>query len=406
MKVLLSAYACAPEMGSEPEVGFRTMLAAARRHEVWVLTQPLMVNALRRALVDHPLVERIHLEAIQPSFPPHRPGLRGFAEFHWRHDQWQRRAAAHGVRLDRRIGFDIVHHVTLAAYWLRTGVAAVNKPLVWGPVGGAVEPPWRLLGEVGQRGLLEEVTRTSVRWTVGLLTSTRVADKASVIFVQNPATAQRIRARAETIILSHAIAVDVGEIPAAGSRTGDIAFVGRLVPWKGARLAVRTMRYVTTPGATLRIYGDGDERQSIQKATRRWDIADRVSFEGQIPRRQLLTQIARAGVVLHPALHEEGGIAVAETLAAGTPLVCLDHGGPAELVRQWQQSPSITVAPGWPDATARALAAAVDHFLACPPPMLASPRAPKDSFEDRILEAYERALTLGRPSKANHAGRP
>jgi glycosyltransferase involved in cell wall biosynthesis len=395
MKVLLSAYACAPDTGSEPEVGLRTVLAAARRHEVWVLTQPVMVDAVRRALVHHPLEDRIHLEAVQPSFPPHRPGLRGFAEFHWRHDQWQRRAAAHGVSLDRRIGFDVVHHVTLAAYWMRSGVVAVNKPLVWGPVGGAVEPPWRLLGELGRRGLLEEATRTSVRWTVGLLTSTRVADTASVILVQNPATAHRIGERAKTSILSNAIAVDVGEDLSAGSRTRDIAFVGRLVPWKGGRLAVRTMRYVSTPGATLRIYGDGDERESIVKASRRWGVADRVSFEGQLPRRQLLTQIAQAGVVLHPALHEEAGIAVAETLAMGTPLVCLEHGGPPELVQQWRQSPSTTVIPTWPDATARALAAAVDHFLAQPPPVPVSPRAPRDCFEDRILDAYEQATATG-----------
>jgi glycosyltransferase involved in cell wall biosynthesis len=395
MKVLLSAYACAPDTGSEPEVGLRTVLAAARRHEVWVLTQPVMVDAVRRALVHHPLEDRIHLEAVQPSFPPHRPGLRGFAEFHWRHDQWQRRAAAHGVSLDRRIGFDVVHHVTLAAYWMRSGVATVNKPLVWGPVGGAVEPPWRLLGELGRRGLLEEATRTSVRWTVGLLTSTRVADTASVILVQNPATAHRIGARAKTSILSNAIAVDVGEDLSAGSRTRDIAFVGRLVPWKGGRLAVRTMHYVSTPGATLRIYGDGDERESIVKASQRWGVADRVSFEGQLPRRQLLTQIAQAGVVLHPALHEEAGIAVAETLAMGTPLVCLEHGGPPELVQQWRQSPSTTVIPRWPNATARALAAAVDHFLAQPPPVPVSPSAPRDCFEDRILDAYEQATATG-----------
>ena len=234
-----------------------------------------------------------------------------------------------------------------------------------------------------------------MRWTVVLLTFRRVADTASVILVQNPATAHRIGAHAKTSILSHAIAVDVGETPPAGPRTRDIAFTGRLVPWKGPRLAVRTMRYVSTPGAILRIYGDGDARESIVKASQRWGVADHVSFEGQLPRRQLLTRIARAGVVLHPALHDESPIAVAEALTLGTPLVCLDHGGPAELVRQWHQSPSITITPAGPDATARALAAAVDRFLAQPPPVSASPRSPRDCFEDRILDAYEQAAATG-----------
>jgi glycosyltransferase involved in cell wall biosynthesis len=217
-----------------------------------------------------------------------------------------------------------------------------------------------------------------------------------VILVQNPATAHRIGARAKTSILPNAIAVDVGEIPPAGPRTRDIAFTGRLVPWKGPRLAVRTMRYVPTPGAILRMYGDGDERESVVKASQRWGVADHVSFEGQLPRRQLLTRIARAEVVLHPALHDESPIAVAEALTlGGTPLVCLDQGGPAELARQWHQSPSITIIPAGRDATARALAAAVDRFLAQPPPISASPHAPRDCFEDRILDAYEQAAATG-----------
>jgi glycosyltransferase involved in cell wall biosynthesis len=397
MKILLSAYACAPERGSEPEVGYRTMLAAARRHEVWVLTQPVMVDALRRALVDHPWVDHIQLEAIQPSFPPHRPGLRGFAEFHLRHDQWQRRAAADAVRLDRRIGFDIVHHVTLAAYWLRTGVAAVNKPLVWGPVGGGVEPPWRLLSELGRRGLLEELTRSSVRWTAGSLTSARVGRKASIIFVQNPATARRIRSRAQKEILSNAVGVDVGDVSSVGSRTRDVAFVGRLVPWKGARLAVRTMRYVSTPSAILRIYGDGDERQSIEKAARRWGVADRVIFMSYVPRRQLLAEIAQAGAVLHPALHDEAPLSMAEALSLGTPVVALDHGGPPEIVGQWNPTPSALVPPQRPEATARGLAAAIDRFLTDPPPVRNHPLRGRTSFEAEVLRAYEIAAR-GEPS--------
>jgi glycosyltransferase involved in cell wall biosynthesis len=391
MKVLLSAYACAPNRGSEPEVGFRAMLAAARRHEVWVLTQPQMVAALRQALAGHPAAERIHLEAVEPPSPPHRAGLRGFAEYHWRHDQWQRRAGARAVALDRHIGFDVVHHATLAAYWMRTGVGVVDKPLVWGPIGGSVESPWRLLGELGMRGLVEEAVRTSVRRIAGSMFSPRFTSRAAVVFAQNSATARRLRSRAETIILPAALGVDIPATPAAGPRTKDIAFVGRLIPLKAGRLAVRTMRYVLHPKALLHVYGDGDERRSILTATRRWGIEDRVIFEAQMPRPQLLARIATTGVLLHPSLHDEAPLSVAEALSLGTPLVCLNHGGPAELAQQWPDTPSTRVDPRWPEATARVLAAAVDHHLQSPPPVLRSPRGPRDSYGDRILDAYERA---------------
>jgi glycosyltransferase involved in cell wall biosynthesis len=192
-------------------------------------------------------------------------------------------------------------------------------------------------------------------------------------------------------VLSHALLVRLDAVDGTASRNTDVAFVGRLVPWKAAALAVRTMRYVQNASAVLRIYGYGDERPAILDAARRWGVAGRVQLEGQIPRRELVARIARAGVVLHPALHEEAGFAVAETLALGTPLVCLFHGGPAEIVGQWPDTPATTVTPRGPDATARALAAAIDRHLASPPPVLAEARSPRVSFAGAILQAYEQA---------------
>jgi hypothetical protein len=54
MKVLLSALACEPDKGSEPEVGFRALLAAASHHEVWVLTLPESIPALTRSRAGAP----------------------------------------------------------------------------------------------------------------------------------------------------------------------------------------------------------------------------------------------------------------------------------------------------------------------------------------------------------------
>jgi glycosyltransferase involved in cell wall biosynthesis len=401
MRVLLSAFACAPDIGSEPEVGLRTLLVAARRHEVWVLTQRHMAEATRRFLTDRPERERVHFEVVDPPVPAPRGGLRELATVQWQHDRWQRRSAAHAVALDRRVNFDLVHHVTLAAYWMRAGVAGLDKPLVWGPVGGGVEPPWRLLSQLGARGLLEEATRTTVRRVVGLFPAIRLTQrKSALIFVQNADTARRIRSRAEIAILPNALNVDIDPVPGRGSRTRDVVFAGRLVPWKGARLAVRAMRYIRQGPTSLHIYGDGPERVPVLGEMRRWGVQDRVSLHGQAPRSRILEHVARAAVLLHPSFHEEGGTAVAEALMMGTPVVCLARGGPLELARQWPLSTVATVRPSWPDATAHALAAGIDGFLAHPPPVPTSPNLPLDSFADCVLEAYERAAELGRRAAA------
>jgi hypothetical protein len=55
MRILLSAYACEPGKGSEQEVGLRIMLAAAQRHDVWVLTRENSIPLLEEYLALHPL---------------------------------------------------------------------------------------------------------------------------------------------------------------------------------------------------------------------------------------------------------------------------------------------------------------------------------------------------------------
>ena len=98
------------------------MLAAASLHDVWVLTNTDTIPAVRQALQGRPEANRIHLEGVDFGVDAEGIALLSIPGFHYYYDRWQRRAAARAVELDRVVDFDIVHHVTLAAYWTRTGV--------------------------------------------------------------------------------------------------------------------------------------------------------------------------------------------------------------------------------------------------------------------------------------------
>jgi glycosyltransferase involved in cell wall biosynthesis len=186
-------------------------------------------------------------------------------------------------------------------------------------------------------------------------------------------------------------------------RRADIAFVGRLVAWKGGPLAVRAMRHLRHRQSVLRVFGDGPDRNRIVRAAERWGVRDRVDLVGPLRRDELLRRLRSCGALLHPALHEEAGLAVAEALGLGVPVVCLDRGGPAELVRWWPADLSRLVSPGSPDATARRLAAAVDAFLDEAPDPPADPVPPAASFESLLLDAYDEAV--GRAGRVIPRGR-
>ena len=67
MKVLLSAYACTPGAGSEPGVGFATLVAIAENHEVWVLTRLKNVEPLKGYFRSHPFASRVNVVGLDLS---------------------------------------------------------------------------------------------------------------------------------------------------------------------------------------------------------------------------------------------------------------------------------------------------------------------------------------------------
>lgn len=406
MKVLLSAYACAPGLGSEPEVGLRALLAGLRKHEVWVLTQPHMVEALEPFLAQVPHGDRAHLVPVGPAAPVPRAGLGALLATNLSHDRWQRNAAAAARRLDAQVDVDVVHHVTLAAYWMRTGVAEVDKPLVWGPVGGAVEAPARLARELGLRGGVEDLARTVVRRVMAARPATRrTARHARVVLVQNDETRRRVTALGSTPrVLPNALCVTVDELPTV-TRRREVVMVGRVVGWKAVPLAVRALSLVGDPDLPLRIYGDatGAERERVLAAARRWGMQDRVHLMGKLPRGPLMAEVAAAGVLLHTSLHEEAGVGIAEALTVGTPVVALGHGGAPAVTSAWPDAEVRLVRPGSPRTTATRLARAVEELLDPLRPAATALVRPEADFAGEVLAAYEAAV---RPCPAARAGRP
>src|SRR5215207_11286275 len=193
MRILLSAYACEPGKGSEQEVGLQVMLAAAQRHDVWVLTRENSISLLEEYLAQHPLRNRIRLQGIDLHGPVRRFKRTGLAGLHMYYDAWQRLAGVRAAELDRRLDFDVVHHATFATYWTRAGVSQLGKPFVWGPVGGGVSTPTLLLPELGAAGVREEGLREGLRRLALRRTSYRATARAAVVcLAQNANTARRL----------------------------------------------------------------------------------------------------------------------------------------------------------------------------------------------------------------------
>ena len=397
MRILISAYACEPGKGSEPEVGLQTALIAASEHEVWVITRENNLLALRAFLNSHPLREKIHLIGFDVDGLPQRVKKRGgLVTLHWYHDLWQRRLAELAIRLDSETDFDVVHHATFATYWTRVGVASVSKPLVWGPIGGGAVPPLGLLPVMGLRGAAGDLVRVFSR-PIGarLIGARRTARRASFVLVQNPETAHRLSTGDTAVVLPNALVATRSEPLLGEDQTGQdapprIVTAGRLIALKGTELAIRAMKYVRHSEAILDVYGDGPQRKRLERLRNEMRLDQRVRFHGKVQRAILEKALAKAAVLVHPALHEEAGFVVVEALAVGTPVVCLDRGGPPVMVKKWPDVPSRVVRPSTPGVTARRIAIALDDVIG----QRGEPDSrPGEQFTEGLLAAYSYAAS-------------
>lgn len=330
-RVLLGAYACGPVDEPEAAAGWAFAVAAARKHDVWVITRPRFRTAIEAAMAADPdLSVRVRVVYLDLSARLTRWKLTP-GGLYWYYALWQRALARRVGALHDEVHFDLLHHVTFASDWLPCGLVAVpDVPLVWGPVGGASRSPLRFSRWLGTRGLAVELARIAIVSPLRRRFGDAAARRSSLVVAQNADVAERFSRLATTVVEPNA-ALDA-EMPARTARpagsTPTAVFVGRLLRWKGSRLAVDAIADPLCRDWQLLVYGDGYDARGLRARARRLGVHDRVQFLGHRSRPEVLAAMAAADALIFPSLHDQAGWVAAEASAIGCPVVCLPLGGP------------------------------------------------------------------------------
>ena len=120
------------------------------------------------------------------------------------------------------------------------------------------------------------------------------------------------------------------------SEGGDGAIVvARLTAQKRVDLAIRAIGVLSTLGARLplTIVGDGPERAALEQLAVDLGVSRDVRFAGALPTTEIPAILRRADLMYFPAVGEGFGLAAAEALMSGVPVIaCWDGGGVLDIV--------------------------------------------------------------------------
>jgi len=137
------------------------------------------------------------------------------------------------------------------------------------------------------------------------------------------------------------LGVTVGPEPPRDAPAGGplrVGFLGRLVPEKGADVALRAFALAGDGlDASLEVVGAGPQEQELRELAGRLGVGSRVTFPGALPQEQALERIRGYDALLVPSLttptwKEQFGRVAAQALAAGTPVVASDSGSLPEVL--------------------------------------------------------------------------
>lgn len=338
MKILLSAFAFAPNMGSEPGVGWRWAMELAKNHRVTVAT-----DVTRRELVEADGVQvpdNVEVVYYRPAWLRTIPLNSTTAQVLY--TLWQFGLLGFARRLHRDRRFDLAIHATYGVFRHPSFLGYLGIPFVFGPLGGGEDAPLALKRSIRGREKLKELLRTALNKAALFDPFLWAAyARANLILVKTEDTRRALPwpFRRHAIVYPE-IGFDAsdGVIPPARGEGEPlrVLFAGRLLGWKGAHLAIRAVALALERGIAVEftLLGKGPFEPELRRVALEAGIHDRIRWVSHLPQQDLFSLYHKMHCFLFPSLHDSSGNVVLEAQANGLPVICLDLGGPATLVNR------------------------------------------------------------------------
>jgi glycosyltransferase involved in cell wall biosynthesis len=336
MKVLLSAYACEPGKGSEPEIGWNWALEICRLgHECCVITRENNVAVILAVAKVHCPNMRVVGYDLPKWARFWKKGARGMGLYY---RMWQWGACRRAKELIKEEKFDVVHHVTFGVFRQPSFMGTLGIPFVIGVGAGEVMPK-QFFFALPFKAQLNEIARDLGvalgridPWVRGSLS------KAMLIFCRT----NRTRSILPASVQERAVVLeDVGTLEEQIAQSRDTViteskflFAGRLVAHKGLHLALEALAILREeiPNATITVAGSGADEVWLRRRAKELGLQQAVNWIGKVTHAEMLSLYASHVAFVFPSLHDAGPLVITEAYARGLPVICLDIGGPSQLL--------------------------------------------------------------------------
>jgi len=406
-KILVSAYACLPDAGSEPGMGWNWVSRLAQYHDIWLLTEDNRYAPVINAYIDaHPELQG-HLHVV--GIPRERYGESIWSHlYYWSYRKWQKLAFQKAQELHNTIHFDLVHQLNMIGYREPGFLWQLPIPFVWGPVGGHAQMPWAYLPSLGYKGAIHYGLRNIIN-ALQMRSMPRVkkaAKAAKVLLVATHDDQIGIKKHQKLgSILVNELGTDpsiINTIQITQNKSVDgrirIVWCGLFLARKGLNLGLYAIKKASEyVNLELHIIGSGPCDKEWRKLAKKLEINHLCNWHGNVEHQKVLQIMGNSDVFLCTSVQDATSTVVTEAIQMGLPVICHDMCGFGACI---DETSGIKIEPYSPARSIEGFAQAI-QYLADNPEKLAKlksgakQRALELSWQSKVdlmLDCYQRAL--------------
>lgn len=368
LKVLINAYSCCPNMGSEQGMGWNWISNIAKTCEVFVITESEYENVNSRLAdnyeqygVTKEQCDRMHFYFVPAGETEEESAKirsmcwnQGTWSFYLKYAKWQEKAltvARNIIDEHERNGskIDVMHQLNMAGFREPGMLYKINNerkkqgkkriPLIWGPMTGYGSVPFQFM-LLGGLKFTAFYTLKNVLNLIQLVFHPRVRKMVKYsdkLFAATPEMKKGLdtfyKADIDHINETGCV-IRHGEMPIVRSFSKDsfkILWVGRFMYTKQLDIALRVMgRLTNLKNVEFHIVGRGftdEETNAMHAKAVEYGAECVCHWHGQIPNNEVHRLMQESDIFFFTSIFEATSTVILEAIQNGLPIVCFDRCG-------------------------------------------------------------------------------
>ena len=342
MKILINAYACSPDMGSEPGMAWNWCSYLAAHVELYIITEGEFREKIEAAVKTLPQGERMHF-----YYNPMSDDIRrmcwnqGDWRFYKYYKDWQWKTFLLAKDICAKEHIDVLHQLNMIGFrepgYLWKLSRETGIPFTWGPVDAKDKFPMAYTEGADWKTKAKLWLKNAITcWQ--LRHSSRVRKAAQTAKVVFSASSNSVRSFKQYLGIDSPLLNETGcsmepiqiDKP-TDKQTFDILWVGKYDFRKQLALALRAVATAWHPDIRLHIVGGGDATPYKQLAEG-MGIMDLCVWHGAVTHDEVQRLMQQSDLFLFTSVAEGTPHVVLEAIANHLPVVCFDSCGQGDAV--------------------------------------------------------------------------